>query len=111
MSADLLRRAAAELRARAGRATDGAWLAAHHAPTDEWWVHGQYGATVIASAGESHTVAELDARYIALMHPPVALALATMLDGWAEFQETFPDLPALTDDVLAIACEILREPS
>lgn len=110
MSADLLRRAAKVLREHADNdLTTGPWGAAHHTPTDEHWVRGMFGATV-AVCGEGYTVAPRDAAYIALMHPPVALALADWLEVQAEYvEEAQPGTAGPQHHAFAVARTILRE--
>jgi hypothetical protein len=74
MSADLLRRAAAKLREHANAASEGPWEADG---VDIW-----AGTASDVWAGEADERA--NASYAALMHPPVALALADWLDATAE---------------------------
>jgi len=123
MSADLLRRAAQTLRQHAEGATAGPWNAsavdspdavvtsavysfAHPTGTPESEV---VGASKKARGGGIRT--GRDARYIALVHPPVALALATCMEQAAWMGEKDSDLlhrvamPELVD----IARAILRE--
>jgi hypothetical protein len=55
-----------------------------------------------------------DGEYIALMHPPVALALADLLDAHADAAEQWPthnDTPDKALSALILAREILREDS
>lgn len=74
MSAGLLRRAAVKLREYAERAARGPWDV-----SDDGLVWpGRLGDPVSGSSDIT------DAEYIALMHPPVALALAELLDHVAD---------------------------
>lgn len=110
---DILERAAKLLREYAeAQLTSGDWVAAYHKETDEHWVHGLHGATV-ALCGEDHTTAEADARYIALMHGPVALALAVSMERVAWLGRLDPDLLARVghDELVAVARAVLREPA
>lgn len=80
MSADLLRRAAAKLRQHVEEASPGPWT------TDIWEIFSE--AEAPHWLGETLSVddeplSEANAAYIALMHPPVALALADLLDEHA----------------------------
>lgn len=89
MSDDLLRRAAAKLREHAEKASVSAWAEPERDdnPGDEgWWIHnGRQGMSEYAVAVTPlySPRAEADARFIALMCPPVALALADLLDEHA----------------------------
>lgn len=74
MSAELLRRAAKVLRERADAASAGPWEA--HPDGLVW-------AERIGDPVSGSTEVE-DAEYIALMHPPVALALADWLESAAD---------------------------
>lgn len=102
MSADLLRCAAEKLREHAaGARGDEPWLAAGE-------------MVMCGEAEDSRYIAEVygladkwpNAEYIALMHPPVALALAEWLE--AESRTMLPVFPPLR--AIAVAREILREP-
>jgi hypothetical protein len=107
MSADLLRRAAAKLREHAEAATPGPWK------KDSGEIYGPYGVWI----GETLRVddpngTEADSDYIALLHPPVALALADLLEtaaGYAEVKPHYGDWPLL-NWATAVARAILREP-
>lgn len=96
MSADLLRRAAEVLRKSAEVATPGPW-SADRGTKHNWVVDGDprsadHAWVALMMFGEC----EQDARYIALMHPPVALALADWLDSAArDAEEIGPDPFAL----------------
>lgn len=79
MTADLLRRAASTLRERAEAATPGLWSA-----TPNRCVKSPHSQWVVASvAGRQYWPTMGDAEYIALLSPPVALALADLLDAHA----------------------------
>jgi hypothetical protein len=122
VSADLLRRAAAKLREQAESATAGPWAADEDGEVfqangeEEPWV----GNGAIKTAG--------NAPYFALMHPPVALAVADVLlhaaqrfeqahgeclaDGWDHAgHPSCPNRPKDIDRAIALAREILRESS
>jgi hypothetical protein len=111
MSADLLRRAAAKLREHAEAATPGPWNA------DPSEIYGETIATWVAESlnGNLPDAGEANSRYIALMHPPVALALADLLDysaRWFEAAEKdgyeYDEGEALP--IIALARAVLREP-
>lgn len=115
MSADLLRRAAAKLREHAERAPEGPWVSLDDGdrlvalrPNSTFEKGFRY---LVDEPIEDSSIAE----YFALMHPPVALALAEVLlaaaanfaaaerDGYEfEDSETLP--------IIALARAILREP-
>ncbi len=119
-SADLLRRAAAKLRHHAEQAvdplTDGEpWTTR----LIESSVSDDAGLFIVAERNNLTSyiaegfLTDAHASYIALMHPPVALALADLLDGYAEWFE----LPPFTgfkigndQRFIALAREVLREP-
>lgn len=113
----ILRRAAKLLRERAGNATPGPWTSSRTdagarysalvAPTKHpdrrgacWDYDPAYGGCLV---GES--LVEADREYIALMHPPVALALADWLDDEAVRGLGRPDNLA----AYAVARAVLRE--
>lgn len=112
-----LRRAAALLRERASAATSGPWTyntddperVAVDAPPGRALVDVLLGST---DTREHYPQATADAEYVALMHPPVALLLAAVLDTTAEEYEGVPSL-TLADQMyaadLALARAILRE--
>jgi hypothetical protein len=88
MSADLLRRAAAELRTRAEAATPGPW-AVDRDRIGMWFTlnsRANFEYSHQAQIVDVHTPDESwpDFNYMAMMHPPVALALAETLDQAAE---------------------------
>lgn len=138
MSADLLQRAAAVLREHAEKATPGPWDTQfhrfqHETPDDRtaaWDLRGAphpagYGTsfTVVADLPvykDSETEVASDAAYLALMHPPVALALADWLDAIATDTERLVGAEGLLSlnvivngytEAIAVARAILREPS
>lgn len=116
MSADILRRAAAALREHAGTASPGPWRSV--------------GGVVESQLPDGHGIvdgyncethpgrAAADADYIALLHPPVALALADWLDETANHITKFAavaglvradDLTEVDNAALAAVRAILRE--
>lgn len=107
MSADLLRRAAKELRELGEAATPGPWAR-------EWAFSTHFVVPEHADTVAAGNVARLkrrqraDADFIALMHPPVALALAELLETLA----TMPEISNRFDLIAAesLARAILREP-
>lgn len=97
MSADLLRRAAVKLREHAEKASRAPWVA--HDDGLVW--PDRLGDPVSGSEQLD------DAKYIAMLHPPVALALA----HWLEVVAVWPDSHLRADHPsVALAREILREP-
>jgi hypothetical protein len=109
MSAELLNRAAKVLREHAEAAQNKhPWCpeytrsAVRHVQRNcdflECATHG-YGAD-----NDCHSFDMYDGKYVALMHPPVALALAHHLEMYAD---TYPDAPTS----VALALAILREES
>lgn len=118
MSADTLRRAGALLREHAEKADDGeGWCpnllhgAIRHVfrnvDSDSYLPNGcdEHGR-------ECGRPSMYDGRYIAMMHPPVVLALADVLDGTAEEYDGVPSSD-LADQMyaadIALARAILRE--
>lgn len=114
MSAELLRRAATKLREHA---EDGLL------PTAPWDAHKsewREGMFEVAGQGGDEVcgaTSKPDADYIAMLHPPVALALARLLDMHAQLVEasatageSFIEVFAL-GELLDIARAILREDS
>ena len=81
---DRLREAARVLRERAEAATPGLWTAVEGA-SGQWWVEIQSRADIALE------LAGADARYIATMSPPVALALADVLDDYFAAFTADPD--------------------
>jgi hypothetical protein len=122
MSSDLLRRAAAKLRKLAEAATPGPWRVEQSENWDDTTTYSvlgvtdDHGATPVPfrttteDAGY-HSQAEADVDLAVMMHPPVALALAGLLDAVADVWASFPpgddgeDVQAL----LALARAVLRE--
>lgn len=133
MSAELLRRAAAKLREMAGAATGGPWLVDSHTHGDDDWVMWNVlgptdadGVTPIPLQTRTEDAgyfsqAEADVTYAALMHPPVALALADLLDETARSVDARVEaeqylglrdgeIKLRSEDLaVALAREILRE--
>jgi len=114
VSADLLRRAAVKLREHAEAASKGSWN------NDGWEIYaGQPGIRADwigeTCAGEADQDAA-NGDYVALMHPPVALALAELLETVAGIWVPEHALAHYTarkqvqEQTAAIAREILREP-
>ncbi len=134
MSADLLRRAAAVLREHAEAATPGSWEHVDHGKDGSFkgcgqvitWGDGVEGGDVAGPTGDLYPRGGYspleDMALIALMHPPVALALAELLDLHAASVEArieaerhvgvAPGTITQADETAAIALaqEILREP-
>lgn len=128
MSADLLRRAAKVLREHAENATPGPWIAAEQTSDGQNFV-----GTVVKGTGPAVSIEvgshdgnwtldldrqTADATYLALMHPPVALALAHWLDAEAESASRFELDTGLSGAVVLeatgavrVARAILREAS
>jgi hypothetical protein len=125
---DLLRRAAEKLREHATTAAEvapGPWLYAPEDPRPNRVVLAEGGRTAMAVVYEESELPKISA-HIALMHPPVALALADWLDATAERIETLrPVLTAPADYTpeayaahiartyakpIAVARAVLREP-
>lgn len=106
MSAERLREAASLLRERAEAATPGPWRTGGES--------GLVWDTALPEIGPTKIVCdsrEGDATYIATMSPPVALALADLLDDDAEaaqwsngdLRESIPLILALVDAILGDA--------
>jgi len=129
VSADILRRAAELLRERAQDATPGPWMHVDHGPPPSTFM----GCGQVVTMGPDVTGGDIagptgdcyprggyspfgDMAYVALMHPPVALALADWLDvtaqAMADSHAADPDDPVeLSDEgeAVAVARAILRE--
>lgn len=103
MTADLLRRAAAKLRAlaTADGITPGPW---RHDP-DTYWNRSPFFGQEYVGAGPAREIdcvagtgpegqpgAAEDAAFIAAMHPGVGTALAEVFDAWARMGALDPDL-------------------
>jgi len=109
MSADLLREAAALMRARAEAATPGPWGYVSK------WTTATTALTRITKKGA--TVAEvrdggdgiMTLHHLSYWHPAVALAVADWLDNVSEHAERYND--GLTRDALAVARAYLGRPS
>ena len=94
--AERLRAAATRLREVAGDATPGPWVAGVRCV---WGLHSDDEIVVDGDDGDGGVLREADADYIAMMHPPVALALADWLDSEAAVQgsmEPMANLISLT---------------
>jgi hypothetical protein len=115
MSADLLRRAAAKLRRHAEAAPEGPWVSLDDGdrlvalrPDSTFEKGFRY---LVDEPIDDTSIAE----YFALMHPPVARALAELLDYSARwFESAERDGYEYDDDealpIIAVARAILREP-
>jgi hypothetical protein len=112
MSADLLRRAAAKLREHAQAAPEGPWVSLDDGdrlvalrPDSTFEKGFRY---LVDEPIDDTSIAE----YFALMHPPVALALADLLDKAAYDLDPIPGFEWLHHKGLAekAAREVLREP-
>lgn len=122
MSADLLRRAAIALRKHAHAATDGPWDS----------LDGGDRLISVSEDGLSYEYVvdepmsnEANAEYIALMHPPVALALADWLgrtagqiECWLVASDDVESSPVTDADIedayapaIRVARAVLREPA
>jgi hypothetical protein len=107
MSADLLRRAAAMLREHANTAIPGPWVK----DGGEIYNTGPGGLWV----GETlHSMdpltTEASSAYVVLMHPPVALALADLLDRYADVAPFAGWGSVNGERLIAVARAVLREP-
>lgn len=115
MSADLLlRRAAKTLREHATEVViEGPWKYRDRSDDPESYPWTVWAKRSRCSAGTGF--APGTARYIALMHPPVALALAAWLETFAMNHENYidsygPDNVAGWSEAVGLARAILREP-
>lgn len=120
-AAELLRRAAAKLRETATAATPGPWTVEVHeggygddmlyaviGPEDDEGVTPIPLQTRTEDAG-FHSQAQADVDFAALMHPPVALALAAWLDRDAETIDIARSgYAVLSDDPDAVVAEFHR---
>lgn len=97
--AERLRAAATRLREVAGDATPGPWGVIGG---------GEYlhGPDILVGGGVG-SITAANADYIAAMHPPVALALAEVLDHGADLQGMHNDIYGTGDDLDALAVAIL----
>lgn len=121
MSADLLRRAATRLRESALAATPGPWVVEREVgvPFTEFTLCSQapvefpYQRKITSVLTPDEEWPDLD--YFALVHPPVALALAGWLaDHAAQFGPNddlrYVDSPGDTQRAIEVARAVLREP-
>lgn len=113
-AADLLRRAAGKLRETAQAATPGPWEDGDHIDGETYHRYGDYGFYLTGPVGspefEDSEQAKADISYCALMHPPVALALADLLDGYAEIPPFAGWDGRHGERLTTLARAILREP-
>lgn len=123
MSADLLRRAAVRLREVAAAAKPGPWESNYSRRLGTFWLRSmaefefRSDAEILVAytLGAPETVVEgtrANFAYFAALHPPVALALADLLDGYAEWFELPPFHGfKLNNDqrFIDLAREVLRE--
>lgn len=125
MSAELLRRAAGTLRVAAAAATEGPWSASAVDSPDALVTSAIYSLAHPTGTTESEVVAAVkkgkgnrglrlanDARYIAMMSPPVALALAALIDAEAKREEWHIaefGYRIVPNELHALARAILRE--
>ncbi len=112
MSADLLRRAATRLRESAlaaGNVAPGAWLEAPSDPRPDRVLLAEGHTQAIATVYENCELPHLSG-YLALVHPPVALALADLLDDEAENVDDDGCLYCVSGETLAVARAVLGEP-
>lgn len=104
--AERLRAAATRLREVAGDATPGPWDHVVGASEDHAWVERRHTETVVTTRDIGTSA------YIAMMHPPVALALADWLDDEAGFIDAIKahadgDPSVLAPHALAVADAVL----
>lgn len=97
-TADLLKQAAEKLRAAINN--DYVFVAPWTAPGD--------GTVCDPEGAFAYRLAEPEAEYFALMHPPVAHALADLFELQAAFIEATPDA-IVGEPLAAVARAILRE--
>lgn len=102
---DELCAAATLLRERANAATPGPWREEYSAASGPCVIDAESYNCLDSVARMTHYRASLDARYVALMHPPVALALADWLEDEAVRGLGRPDNVA----AYAVARAVLRE--
>ncbi len=103
MSAELLRRAAAKLREYANAATGGSWCSLNGGDRlVSFNLAGQEFGYVVDEPMSNAA----NAAYIATMHPPVAVALADLLDSEAQAWEIYG---TPRDGIVAVARAVLRE--
>jgi hypothetical protein len=107
---DLLRRAAVRLREHANAATPGPWESLDEGDRLVAWKldpAGQFNDDFDYVVDEPISN-PANAAFIALMHPPVALALADLLDKQATFLDANPDR-TVGEPLAAVARAVLRE--
>jgi hypothetical protein len=124
VSADILKRAAAKLRKHAEAATPGPWSHVDHGPPNGTFMgcgqvitmgDGVEGGDIAGPTGDCYPRSGYspmdDMALIALMHPPVALALADLLDDTADdLVQDFGDVSNSSQSLaFAVARAILRE--
>lgn len=89
---DRLREAARVLRQRAWAATPGPWIAEYSKPSGHCVIDAESTNCLDSVARATHFRDSRDARFIATMHPGVALALADWLDEAGQVGDGFiPD--------------------
>jgi len=115
MSAELLQRAAAALREHAEKAQkerpwcpEYTWSAVRHVQRNV-----EIDCATHDDRGDCWSFDMYDGRYVALMHPPVALALAACMEQVAWMGEMDADLLARVGvpELIDVARATLREPS
>jgi hypothetical protein len=106
MSADLLRRAADKLRKAANDVEAFSPWTAETAPDGRAWVNVPGAVHAWGMHGFPG-----ECRYAALMHPPVALALADAMDAVAPAVQYGGGFAARVGygELIAVACAVLRE--
>jgi hypothetical protein len=110
-SADLLRRAAAKLRGRAEAAPHGPWNVQYFGDRGYPQRVSNEAAVLVANTYDGPPSPAGSAEFIALLHPPVALALADLCDAIASFAEAIQQqLPEGPGTLMAVVREVLREP-
>lgn len=107
MSADLLRRAAVKLREHAEAAPSGPWNVQYFGDRGYPQRVSNEAAVLVANTYDGPPSPAGSAEYIALMHPPVALAVAKLLLCEVVIAETGGDVHP---GAVEIAREVLREP-
>ena len=109
---DLLRRAAEKLREHANAANERSpapWFDGPYDPVPQRGVFPAYGVTPIAVVDE-RSERSVVAGYIALLHPPVALALADLLDDEADQFDDDGEMYCVSGEMLGVARAVLGEP-
>ena len=95
-----LRAAATRLREVAGDATPGPWGAEYSKVSGHCVVDAKSTNCLDSVARATHFRDSADAAYIAMMHPPAALALADWLDETARWVPVMEEPLAVADAVL-----------